>query len=56
MLVVTHINMILKGQTTVESVQIINIKEREDRRLAKGFECWEIRSVKHFCFIFSLTY
>jgi palmitoyltransferase len=48
MLVVTHINMILKGQTTVESVQIVNMKERENRRLAKGFECWEIRSVKLF--------
>ena len=46
MLVVTHINMILKGQTTVENVQIMNMKERENRTLAKGFDCWEFRSVK----------
>jgi palmitoyltransferase len=50
MLVVTHINMILKGQTTVESVQIMNMKDRENRTLAKGFDCWEIGSVQLFAF------
>ena len=48
MLVVTHINLILKGQTTVESVQIMSMKDRENRTLAKGFDCWEIRSVNFF--------
>ena len=54
MLVVTHINMILKGQTTVESVQIMNMKERENRRLAKGFECWEFGSVVLYIYIYGI--
>ena len=48
MLVVTQINLILKGQTTVESVQIMGLKDRENRTLAKGFDCWEIMSVNSF--------
>lgn len=41
MLVVTHVNLILNGQTTVENVQIMSMKGRENRTLAKGFDCWE---------------
>lgn len=44
--------MILKGQTTVESMQIHSMKERETATLAKGFEFWEFAYVL-VCHIFS---
>jgi len=55
MLVATHVNLILKGQTTVENVQIMSMKGRENRTLAKGFDCWEFRSVHSFPVSLSLV-
>ncbi|CAA7262198.1 unnamed protein product [Cyclocybe aegerita] len=40
-LVTSHTHMILKGQTTVESMQIRSMKERGDHMLANALACWE---------------
>ncbi|KAJ3509619.1 hypothetical protein NLJ89_g5124 [Agrocybe chaxingu] len=40
-LVASHTHMILQGQTTVESMQIRSMKEREDHTLANSMACWE---------------
>ncbi|KAF8970663.1 DHHC palmitoyltransferase-domain-containing protein [Flammula alnicola] len=40
-LVISHVNLILRGQTTVESMQIHSMKEREADTLARGFKWWE---------------
>ncbi|KAF8900441.1 DHHC palmitoyltransferase-domain-containing protein, partial [Gymnopilus junonius] len=42
MLAISHTHLILNGQTTVESMQIRNIREREDHTLARGFKWWEV--------------
>ncbi|KAF9555749.1 zf-DHHC-domain-containing protein [Agrocybe pediades] len=42
MLLVSHINLTLKGQTTVESMQIRTMKDRERRVLGRGFRWWEV--------------
>ncbi|KAF9529851.1 DHHC palmitoyltransferase-domain-containing protein [Crepidotus variabilis] len=38
----SHVNMILHGQTTVESMHVRTMKEKEDEVLARGFKWWEI--------------
>jgi len=43
MLALSHTRLILLGQSTVESMQIHSMKERESRALARGFSCWQIR-------------
>ncbi|KAF8147669.1 DHHC palmitoyltransferase-domain-containing protein [Crassisporium funariophilum] len=45
-LIMSHVNMILKGQTTVETMQIQTMKEREARSLAKAFGWWEFGEKK----------
>ncbi|RXW18095.1 hypothetical protein EST38_g7766 [Candolleomyces aberdarensis] len=42
-LTVTHIYMIMLGQTTVENMQIQTMKRREDGQLGKAFKWWEFR-------------
>jgi palmitoyltransferase len=37
--------LILSSQTTVESMMIRNMKERESKQLDKAFACWDIRHV-----------
>jgi len=46
LLVVSHTHMILKGQTTVESMQVRSMREREERTLARGFSSWEFAAKK----------
>lgn len=41
LLVLSHVGLILRGLTTVESLQVRNMKERESMMLAKGFKWWE---------------
>ncbi|KAH9477093.1 Palmitoyltransferase PFA3 [Psilocybe cubensis] len=41
-LVISHTHLILSGQTTVESLHIRHMKDREDRALAKAFNWWQI--------------
>ena len=40
-LVVSHVNMILKGQTTVESMSIRSMRERETATLQRAYSWWE---------------
>ena len=40
-LVVSHVNMILKGQTTVESMSIRSMRERESATLQRAYSWWE---------------
>jgi palmitoyltransferase len=40
-LVVTHVHMILKGQTTVESMSIRSMRERESATLQRAYSWWE---------------
>jgi palmitoyltransferase len=55
-LFVANANLIMHGQTTVESMHIRGIKEREDRVLARGFGWWEFRQAIFYifsvCFLF----
>ncbi|KDR78257.1 hypothetical protein GALMADRAFT_245344 [Galerina marginata CBS 339.88] len=46
LLAISHTNMILRGQTTVESMQIRSFQEREERTLAKAFSWWEFGAKK----------
>ncbi|PPQ80332.1 hypothetical protein CVT25_003615 [Psilocybe cyanescens] len=41
LLAISHTHLILGGQTTVESMQIRSMKEREERALAKAFSFWQ---------------
>ncbi len=49
LLSVNHVNMITQGQTTVESMNIRGMKERDQHVLARGFEWWEVRWVPSSC-------
>ncbi|KAF9481622.1 zf-DHHC-domain-containing protein [Pholiota conissans] len=42
LLVISHVGMILRGMTTVESMLAHNTKRREEDRLARGFKWWQI--------------
>ncbi|TFK26936.1 zf-DHHC-domain-containing protein [Coprinopsis marcescibilis] len=46
-LAISHIYLIVMGQTTVESMQIRTMKHRESQQLMKAFSCWQI-SAKRF--------
>jgi len=45
-LVVTHVHMILKGQTTVESMGIRSMRERESATLQRAYSWWEFGARK----------
>ncbi|TFK71228.1 zf-DHHC-domain-containing protein [Pluteus cervinus] len=42
-LLLSHINLIWLGQSTVESVQMRQVRERESRALSRAFSWWECR-------------
>ncbi|KJA25008.1 hypothetical protein HYPSUDRAFT_200244 [Hypholoma sublateritium FD-334 SS-4] len=46
LLVLSHVGLILRGLSTVESLQVRNMKERESMMLAKGFKWWEFGAKK----------
>ncbi|KAF5329456.1 hypothetical protein D9619_009102 [Psilocybe cf. subviscida] len=46
MLLASHIGLILTAQTTVESMKIRSMKEREDHVLANVYNLWEVRAKK----------
>lgn len=48
-LLLSHIHLMMKGQTTVESMNARAQKDREGQALADAFRFWQIRSVRH-CF------
>ncbi|KAF8334416.1 zf-DHHC-domain-containing protein [Amanita rubescens] len=46
-LTISHIMLILSSQTTVESLMIRHMKERESHQLNKAYACWDIRSKRY---------
>jgi palmitoyltransferase len=42
-LCVSHVRLITHGQTTVESMQIQDLKDKDEQVLARGFAWWECR-------------
>jgi hypothetical protein len=49
-LLLSHIHLMWKGQTTVESMQARHLKEKEGRALADAFGFWQIMYVQRFTF------
>jgi len=43
LLCVNHVNIITHGQTTVESMNIRGMKDRDDYTLSRGYGWWEVR-------------
>lgn len=52
MLTITHVYLILRGQTTVENMQIRSMKEREERNLAKVYGFWQFGWVHRSTILF----
>lgn len=53
-LLVSHMHLIMHGQTTVESMHIRSMKDREEHVLARGFQWWEFRqAILSACFLVS---
>jgi len=50
LLCVNHVNIITHGQTTVESMNIRGMKDRDDYTLSRGYGWWEVRWAILFMF------